>query len=176
MRTPHLIAAACTASDLDARYGHAESAVWEELHRSMSQHPRALASPEEAVMVLAEELDELWDEVRGDHIGLARVEATQVGAMAVRFTVDLVARGGTFGDRARTALADARGLRAVVGPRGRLLVSSHEGFGFLRREYDALWSAVRREQPASEFAARVAAMSQRFIAEVAGAPARMVRS
>ncbi len=171
MRTPHLIATACSAGDPDARYRHAEFAIWDEWQRSLVEYPQIWHSPEEGVMVLGEELDELWDEVRGNHIGLARAEAAQVGAMAVRFIADLYEHAGAARDRGRTAAAEAQAVRSLVGPRGRLLSSSHEGFGFLKREYDALWSAIRFDDPARELAARVAAMSVRFIAEISSVPA-----
>jgi hypothetical protein len=170
MRTPHLIATACTASDPDARYRHAELAVWDELQRSLTEYPQIWRSLEEGVMVLGEKIDDLWDEVRGNHIGRARAEAAQVGAMAVRFIADLFEPTGGARERGRTAAADARLVRPLVGPQGRTLSSSHEGFGFLKREYDALWSAIRFEDPPRELAARVAAMSVRIIAEITSAP------
>ena len=47
-------------------------------------------TPHEAYAVILEELDELWDEVRSkDGLGRAYEEAVQVGAMALRFLVDL---------------------------------------------------------------------------------------
>lgn len=176
MRTPHLIAAACTAGDPEASYRHAELAIHDELQRSLTEYPHIWRSPEEGVMVLGEEIDELWDEVRGNRVGLARAEAAQVGAMAVRFIADLYEHTGAARDRGRTAAAEVHALRSVVGPRGRLLSSSHEGFGFLKREYDALWSAIRFDDPARELAARVGAASVRFIAEITSAPAPMVVS
>lgn len=173
MRTPHLIAAACTASDPDARYGHAESAIWEEWQRSLTEYPQIWRSPEEGVMMLGEQVDALWAEVRGSHIGLARAEAARTGARAVRFIADLYEHRGAARDRGRIALADTQAVRALVGPRARMLSSSHEGFGFLKREYDALWSAIRFDDPARELAARVAAMSVRFIAEITCASGRV---
>ena len=53
------------------------------------------------------------------------------------------------------------------------MASSHEAFGFLKLEFDALWSAIRFDEPARPVAARVAAMAVRFIAETASAPARL---
>lgn len=174
--TPHLIAAACTAGDPEASYRHAELAIHDELQRSLTEYPHIWRSPEEGVMVLGEEIDELWDEVRGNRVGRARAEAAQVGAMAVRFIADLYEQTGAARDRGRTAAAEVHALRTTVGPQGRLLSSSHEGFGFLKREYDTLWSAIRFDDPAREWAARVGAMSVRFIAEIASAPAPMVVS
>lgn len=124
-------------------------------------------------MVLAEEVDELWDEVRGNRIGLARAEATQVGAMAIRFIADLYEPAGTAQMRSRAAASEAQLARTLVGPSGRALASSHEGFGYVKREFDALWSAVRFDDPARELAARVAGSSIRFIAEIV--PAAAVR-
>lgn len=46
-------------------------------------------SSHEGYAVLAEEVDELWDEVKGNRIDLAIEEAVQVGAMAIRFIADM---------------------------------------------------------------------------------------
>lgn len=168
MRTPHLLASACTASDPEARYHQAELAIWDELTGSLAEYPRIWRSPEEGAMVLAEEVDELWDEIRGNHIGRARAEASQVGAMALRFIADLYEPDGPGGavERCRAAAAEQHDAMALVGPRGRQCASSHEAFGYLKREFDALWSAIRFDEPARPIAARVAAMAVRFIAEI----------
>ncbi len=165
MRTPHLLASACTASDPEARYHQAELAIWDELMGSLAEFPQTWCSLEEGAMVLGEEVDELWDEIRGNHIGRARAEAAQVGAMALRFIADLYQpTGPSFWYR--TAADEQHAALALVGPEGRTFSSSHEAFGFLKREYDALWSAIRFDEPARPIAARVAAMSVRFIAEI----------
>uniref|UniRef100_A0A5Q5BSU8 Uncharacterized protein n=2 Tax=unclassified Mycobacterium TaxID=2642494 RepID=A0A5Q5BSU8_MYCSS len=172
MRTPHLLASACTTSNPADRYHQAELAVWDELVRSLAEYPRVWRSPEEGAMVLAEEVDELWDEIRRNRVGLARAEAVQVGAVALRFIADLYEFGAAAQDRCRVAAAEQHDAVAAVGPRGRSVASSHEAFGFLRREFDALWSAIRFDEPARPAAARVAAMAVRFIAETASAAPR----
>lgn len=169
MRTPHLLASACTASDPESRYHQAELAIWDELVLSLAEFPQTWCSPEEGAMVLSEEVDELWDEIRGNHIGRARAEAAQVGAMALRFIADLYEPTGSAHTRYRTAADEQHAVLSSVGPRGRQFSSSHEAFGFLKREYDALWTAIRFEEPARPIAARVAAMSVRFIAEITAA-------
>jgi hypothetical protein len=169
MRTPHLLASACSASDPEARYHQAELAIWDELIRSLAEYPQIWRSPEEGAMVLGEEVDELWDEVRGNHVGRARAEAAQVGAMALRFIADLYELTGSARRRCRTAAGEQHDVLALAGPRGRQFSSSHEAFGFLEREYDALWSAIRFDEPARHIAARVAAMTVRFIAEITSA-------
>lgn len=60
-----------------------------ELRRASQKHPRPFNSAHEGYAVIAEELDELWDEVKGDRHLLALEEAVQVGAMAARFVIDL---------------------------------------------------------------------------------------
>ena len=55
-------------------------------------------SPHEGYAVILEELDELWDEIKKkatarDNEKLQK-EAVQVGAMALRFLVDVVEEGG----------------------------------------------------------------------------------
>jgi len=58
-----------------------------ELRRARDKFPRPLNSPHEGFGVLREEVDELWETVRGLE-GDMRAEATQVGAMAIRFLVE----------------------------------------------------------------------------------------
>jgi hypothetical protein len=170
MRTPHLLVGACTAGDPESRYRHAELAIWDELGRAWAERPVRWRSLEEGAMVLAEKIDELWEEVRHSRIGRARAEAAQVGAMAVRFIADLYEPIGPPREQCRAGMAEQQAVREVVRPIGRAFSSSHEGFGFLKREYDALWSAICFDEPARTAAARVAAMAVRFIAEITSAP------
>jgi len=61
-----------------------------EILRAVSKH-RPMNSPHEGYAVIAEELDELWDEVK-EHRGRqlsAFGEAIQVAAMGVRYVADL---------------------------------------------------------------------------------------
>lgn len=168
MRTPHLLAPACCATDPESAYRYAELAIRDEVARSLTEYPNIWCSAEEGAMVLGEEVDELWEEVRGNQIGRAWAEAAQVGAMAVRFIADVCERGGAAKQRCCVGVAEQRAARPEVGPRRRLS-SAHEGFGFLKREYDALWAAVSCGGDARVAAARVAAMAVRFIAEITAA-------
>ena len=43
--------------------------------------------------VIAEELDELWDEVKANRLDRACAEAIQVAAMGIRFVVDMTRLG-----------------------------------------------------------------------------------
>lgn len=52
----------------------------------------AFNSSHEGYAVIAEELDELWDDVKANNVEHAIEEAVQVGAMAVRFIADMRAR------------------------------------------------------------------------------------
>lgn len=73
----------------ERRVDVALAAVRSELLSAMAAFP-TFNSPHEGYAVLCEEVDELWDEVKANH-GLspaARIEATQVAAMAVRYIVD----------------------------------------------------------------------------------------
>lgn len=60
-----------------------------EFDRALQKHPRMHASLHESYAVLLEEVDELWDAVRGDdedqHI---EAEALQVAVSAVRLIVE----------------------------------------------------------------------------------------
>ncbi|WP_293002581.1 hypothetical protein [Mycobacterium sp.] len=174
MRTPHLLAGACAIDPAD-RVRRAELAVWDELTGSLVAHPGQWRSLEEGAMVLGEEVDELWEDVRRNQLGHARAEAAQVGAMAIRFVADLYEPPGPALERFRAAAAAVGAARESVGPRGRLLASGHEGFGFVKREYDALWTAVRFDDPGRGAGLRVAAAAVRFIAEITSTPT-VVRS
>lgn len=170
MRTPHLVAS-CRATDLDAAYRHAELAIWAEFKGSLTEHPRGWLSLEEGAMVLREEVDEVWDEVRANRNGRARAEAAQVGAMALRFVCDLHETAGSPQARGRLAAHDAHQALTTVGPQRRTFASSHEAHGYLQREFDALWTAVKRGEPTREPAIRMAAVATRFIAEIVTVPA-----
>ena len=172
------MATACIAGDPEGPYRHAELAIWDELNRSLVEYPRVWGSAEEAAMILGEEVDELWEDVRANRIGRARAEAAQVGAMAVRFIADLYQPSALARERYRAAIGEQGAMRPEVGPGGRALTSSHEGFGFLKREYDALWSSICMGREARTAASRVAAMAVRFIAEItseAGALGRTIQ-
>ena len=57
---------------------------------------REFNSPHEGYAVIKEEFDELWDEIKANDHKKAIKEATQVGAMALRYLIDLsyLAEGG----------------------------------------------------------------------------------
>jgi NTP pyrophosphatase (non-canonical NTP hydrolase) len=70
-------------------------AVVEELERATRLHPRSFNSAHEGFAVLKEEVDELWEEVKhGRDPADLRAEAVQVGAMALRFLMDLCGEAG----------------------------------------------------------------------------------
>jgi len=65
--------------------------IAQEHNDAVEQHPAGMRSIHEGFAILQEEVDELWDEIklkRPDKDKL-RKEALQVGAMALRFLVDL---------------------------------------------------------------------------------------
>lgn len=71
-----------------------------ELRRARKKFPKPENSAHEGYAVLAEEVDELWDEVKGhapDRLARMRAEAVQVAAMAIRFIVDVCDRLPTHG-------------------------------------------------------------------------------
>lgn len=162
------MASGCIAAgDPSAPYRHAELAIWDGLEHSRDVHPRAWKSPEEGAVLVSCALDELWGAVRGGYLGRARAEAAQVGAMALRFLSDLYADDSAqVSARDHRVLHQAREARGTVGPRGRSLVSIHEGFGYLKREFEALWSAVRFDDAAHDSAIHLAAIAVRFVAEI----------
>lgn len=64
------------------------------LHEAESARNKfaAFNSSHEGYAVIAEELDELWDDVKANNIEHAIEEAVQVGAMALRFIADMRAK------------------------------------------------------------------------------------
>ena len=64
--------------------------VMDALHDATDKHG-PMASPHEGYAVILEELEELWEEIRGDRgrWPKARTEAAQVAAMALRYLIDL---------------------------------------------------------------------------------------
>lgn len=80
----------------ECRGGPAATAVLDEvaaeLARARAKFPGAQNSAHEGYAVLAEEVDELWDEVKANHPerkARMRTEAIQVAAMAIRFIEDV---------------------------------------------------------------------------------------
>lgn len=59
-----------------------------ELERAFIIFPR-FVSTHEGYAVIKEKLDELWEEAKKNNISRARQEAIQVGAMAIRFLIDI---------------------------------------------------------------------------------------
>lgn len=59
-----------------------------EVVRAITKYP-AFNSTHEGYAVIAEELDELWDDVKRNHKPGAVEEAVQVAAMGVRFVMDI---------------------------------------------------------------------------------------
>lgn len=74
---------------------HAEAvnAIHVEATRAGRKFP-PFNSAHEGYAVLAEEVDELWDDVKADNVEHAISEAIQVGAMAARFITDMRAKYG----------------------------------------------------------------------------------
>lgn len=64
------------------------SEVRAEVVRAIEKFP-TFNSAHEGYAVIAEELDELWDAVKGNDPVDARKEAVQVAAMGIRFMTDI---------------------------------------------------------------------------------------
>lgn len=62
--------------------------IFKELDRARRMHPD-FPTMMHGYAVLQEEVEELWEEVKRDRPMLARDEAIQVAAMAIRFILDL---------------------------------------------------------------------------------------
>lgn len=78
--------------ETDYRVGCALSDLVTEIEAAISKYP-AFNSAHEGYSVLAEEVDELWDEVKvkqgSRDIAKMRAEAIQIAAMAIRFAADV---------------------------------------------------------------------------------------
>ena len=91
-------------SDADAR---AIRAIAEELNRARGKFPR-FKSAHEGWAVLLEEVDELWEVVKSKGRIRSRLqeEATQVGAMAIRFLVDIADKAQPVSDDYLNAMGE----------------------------------------------------------------------
>lgn len=92
------------SDDLEAKIDSALRSIREEALRAARKH-KPMNSPHEAYAVILEEVDELWAEVKRDHGRKVEAykEVIQIGAMAVRYLVDL--------EPAAPAKADAGEMR-----------------------------------------------------------------
>ncbi len=69
---------------------HWQKEIWLELHRATEKFG-PFASAHEGYAVILEELDELWDAIKDKDANIydLQKEAVQVGAMALRFLIDI---------------------------------------------------------------------------------------
>lgn len=74
------------------RFDDALLAVREEVRRAARKF-KPFASAHEGYAIIKEEVDELWEAVKMNHLKGARAEALQVAAMAIRFIADIDAQG-----------------------------------------------------------------------------------
>lgn len=65
------------------------AAIRSELERATQLHPSPMHSTHEAYGVILEELDEAWDEVKGNRDGRFADEVVQTAAMCARAIIDL---------------------------------------------------------------------------------------
>ncbi|SHU29087.1 Uncharacterised protein [Mycobacteroides abscessus subsp. abscessus] len=151
----------------------AQTAVWAELSAARTRF-RPLASLTEAIWVLAEEVDELWEAVRGDDTSHAIAEATQVAAMAARLIVEAGPRRS--GD-VEQDLTNAQALISALvclshDERPQPCASLKEGYGFLHRHFSRALKAVEEDRPeaAHNHCAGLAAATIRFIDEARSCP------
>ena len=89
------MACAIVIEDYDP-IGLALEEVYAETRRAQELFPRESASAHEAFAIFKEEVDELWEEVRGKSDGdqterkrRMRKEAVQAAAMAIRFIMEV---------------------------------------------------------------------------------------
>lgn len=79
---------------MSIRDGIIAAEVLEELDRARAKHPRPFASPHEGYAIIAEEVDELWEQVRKKErkhdLPHMRHELIQIAAMCLRFIEDVI--------------------------------------------------------------------------------------
>lgn len=154
-------------------YSAAIGAIWDELADARARF-RPLVSLTEALWVIAEEIDELWEAVRAEDTTEAVAEATQVAAMAVRLVVEA---GPRRDSDCEFAIASARLVvqTLVVTSRDERptpCASLKEGYGLLHRHFSRLVKAVEddRAEGATNHALALAAATTRFVAEARQCP------
>ena len=169
MRTPRLLAAACTAADPDAPYRHAELAIWDEVSRSLTEYPHIWRSAGRARWSWVRRSTSCGMRFGATRSGCARAEATQVGAMAVRFIADIYEPSGSARQRCRTAAAEQHAVRSAVVPRvgSRRRATRRSASSSASTTLCGPRSASGADARAA--AGRVAAMALRFIAEITSA-------
>lgn len=137
----------------------------------------SFASPHEGYAVILEEIDELWDEIKGDKLdgarGRQRKEARQVAAMGCRFLVDVPTTGE--GDSVDWAIERLdKGLRSHTAA-ARPFTSPHEAYGHLhvaRRHLDHAMDLVgdlndsQARGGARHAALRVGIVAARFLLDI----------
>lgn len=69
--------------------GDALLRIAQELHRARTKHPLPMRSTHEGYGVIAEEFDEMWDDIKKDDTQGALKECVQVGAMCLRYLIDM---------------------------------------------------------------------------------------
>ena len=72
-------------------YAEAAIAILAEAATARGKFP-PFNSTHEGYAVIAEELDELWDDIKANREGPDIAEAIQVGAMALRYIADMTAK------------------------------------------------------------------------------------
>jgi hypothetical protein len=64
--------------------------IYEEYKKACIKHPRNFNSRHEGYAILLEEVEELWEDIKSDKPWVdIKSEATQIGAMSLRFLLDL---------------------------------------------------------------------------------------
>lgn len=65
------------------------SELLEEVVKARIKHPKPFNSAHEGYAILKEEVEELWEDIKRDDFDHARKELVQVGAMVIRFLLDV---------------------------------------------------------------------------------------
>ncbi len=74
--------------------GQAVALIVAELERARAKFPAGFHSGHEGYAVILEEIEELWDAVKADDLDAQSAEAVQIGAMALRYLVEVIPTPG----------------------------------------------------------------------------------
>lgn len=80
--------------DAEGDVKNAMADLLDEIDRAITKHPESFVSPHEGYSIILEELDELWEHVKGNtgRSPEAYKEAIQIAATAMRYAMQVAAK------------------------------------------------------------------------------------
>lgn len=111
--------------------------IKKELESANKKHGSKFNSPVEGCMILKEELDEMWDDIKSNFTTRAILECRQVAAVAIKNLLN-------FSDKA-TIINVLFGIKDDLSREFYLkkFNSTHEGYGYILESYEQFWNKVK---------------------------------